>query len=343
MNPVAIHTNVTPEYFDNVIRPARQPALLKGLVADWPLVRVAQRGDSELIEALSVNSSDAAITYAHAPHDVAGRFHYTEDGSALNFERSQMSLREFLRLLQTEAKAVRPRAMAAQGLDVRKCLPNFAAVHPLSLLPASVLPRMWISNPACVATHGDDLENLACCGAGRRRFTVFPPNQLANLYLGPFELTPGGTPISMVHLTAPDFERFPRFSEALDVAQVAELEPGDALYIPYQWYHHVEALDPINILVNYWWDPARDDLGSRWDALLHAIIALRGLPADQRSAWREIFDYYVFLEHGDPGAHLPPEMRGILGNDSPQYIAQLERDLRSNLDPSARTKVGPLK
>jgi oxalate decarboxylase/phosphoglucose isomerase-like protein (cupin superfamily) len=59
--------------------------------------------------------------------------------------------------------------------------------------------------------------------------------------------------VSMVHVTAPDFERHPRFAEAMKVAQVSELSPGDAIFIPRDWYHHVEALERFNMLVNYWW------------------------------------------------------------------------------------------
>ena len=58
----------------------------------------------------------------------------------------------------------------------------------------------------------------------------------------------------MVHVTAPDLERYPRFASALERAQEAELLPGDASFIPRDWYHHVEALECFNVLVNYWWD-----------------------------------------------------------------------------------------
>ena len=58
----------------------------------------------------------------------------------------------------------------------------------------------------------------------------------------------------MVHVSAPDFDRFPRFAAALDAAEEAELSPGDAIFIPKHWFHHVEALDLFNVLVNYWWD-----------------------------------------------------------------------------------------
>jgi quercetin dioxygenase-like cupin family protein len=38
------------------------------------------------------------------------------------------------------------------------------------------------------------------------------------------------------------------------MAMEAELSPGDAIFIPMGWFHHVEALERFNVLVNYWWD-----------------------------------------------------------------------------------------
>jgi hypothetical protein len=72
--------------------------------------------------------------------------------------------------------------------------------------------------------------------------------------MGPAHPTPAGTPVSMVHVTAPDLDRFPRFASALEAGEEAELNPGDAIFIPKDWFHHVEALEPFNMLVNYWWD-----------------------------------------------------------------------------------------
>lgn len=323
-------------------RDGGEPVLLRGLVADWPIVTAARAGTEALLSQMAAAASDAPISYACGEAAIQGRFHYTPDGSALNFARHQAGLRDFLHMLAEEQAVALPRALAAQGLPVHLCLPEFARAHPMPLLPGTVLPRMWICNRAEVATHNDELENIACVVAGRRRFTLFPPEAIGDLYMGPFELTPGGTPISMVHVSAPDLERYPRFARALEVAQVAELEPGDVLYVPYQWYHHVAALDSINILVNYWWDRARQDLGSPWDALLHGMIALRGLPPDQRRAWKAAFDHYVFLENGNPGDHLPADMRGVLGEAGIARIAQLKRDLIHNLTDGQAARAGPL-
>ncbi len=82
-------------------------------------------------------------------------------------------------------------AMAVQSEDIAELLPQFAAENRLALV-RGVRPRIWIGNRIRVAPHYDLKENVACCVAGRRRFTLFPPDQLANLYPGPFELTPGG-------------------------------------------------------------------------------------------------------------------------------------------------------
>lgn len=342
MKALPVRDGVTARIFDEEIRPALQPVVLKGYVAHWPIVQAARVGDAALAAAIGANASSEPVMFSSLPPEEHGLFHYAPDGQ-LNFTRHEAPLALFLQYLLAENQQPLPRTLAAQGVNVTRFVPGFDKAHRLDLVPAGTTARMWIGNRACVATHGDDLENVACVVAGRRRFTLFPPEQIANLYLGPFELTPGGTPISMVHLTEPDLERHPRFAKAQKAAVYADLEPGDALYVPYQWYHHVQAFEPVNVLVNYWWSPAREDLASPWDALLLGMLALRELPADQREAWRALFDHYVFKTAGDPGEHLPEDLRGVLGELSGARIRELLADLRANLDPASAEKRGPLR
>ena len=40
------------------------------------------------------------------------------------------------------------------------------------------------------------------------------------------------------------------------MAQVALVEPGDTLYIPPLWWHHVESYG-FNVMVNTWYDDTR--------------------------------------------------------------------------------------
>jgi len=147
---------------------------------------------------------------------------------------------------------------------------------------------------------------------GRRRFTLFPPEQIDNLYPGPLEPTPGGQVVSVVDFERPDFERHPRFRDALASAQTAELEPGDAIFIPSMWWHHVRSLEPFNVLVNYWWRSVPSFLSSPLPALQHAMWALRDLPEREKKAWAKIFEYYVFGPGERAGQHLPDAARGEL-------------------------------
>lgn len=335
MRAVEVWRDVTPEIFHQRIRPAGAPAVLKAVVGDWPIVRAAQAGGAAAIDYLATMATAEPVPVVRAPPEAQGRLHYDADLNALNFARGAAPLNDFLRALRIEAAKTTPDTLCVQGVTAPRHLPGFAAAHPFALPPAGAIPRLWIGGAAKVATHHDPSENIACVAAGRRRFTLFPPDQIGNLYMGPFHLTPAGTPVSMVHATDPDLETYPRFASALDAALVAELEPGDGLYIPYQWYHHVEALDGLNVLVNYWWDEARTDVGSPFDVLMHGMMTLRNLPADQRAAWRALFEHYVFLTGDDPSAHLPTHARGILEASAPEDVARMRQVLIAKLRQAA--------
>ena len=166
---------------------------------------------------------------------------------------------------------------------------------------------------------------------GRRRFTLFPREQFRNLYLGPIDNTPAGRAVSMVDFHAPDFARYPGFREALRHAQVVELEPGDALYIPSMWWHHVEGLAPFNVLVNYWWRDTPRWLGQPQDALNHALMAIRDLPADERAHWRDMFDHYVFGDPDAARAHIPEGARSVLDPLTPDSAARIRAFLLRQL------------
>jgi len=115
-----------------------------------------------------------------------------------------------------------------------------------------------------------------------------------------------------VDFNDPDYQRFPKFRQALESAQVVELEPGDAILIPSMWWHHVEALEPLNVLVNYWWRDTPRYLGGPLNVLQHAILGLRDLPPEQREVWKQLFDYYVFNPDPEHIAHIPEQARGVL-------------------------------
>lgn len=243
----------TPEQFRRDIVPDGRPAVLRAVASHWPLVVAARKDPHEAMALLASHATGALADVLRADPSEGGRFHYRPDGS-LNFVRGRGNIAGILAGLREQEGADRPNAMAAQGLIAELYLPGFAKAHPMPLVPASAEPRLWIGNAAKVAIHNDPVDNVAVVAAGHRCFTLFPPEAEPNLYMGPQHPTPAGTPVSMVHVTAPDLDRFPLFATALESAQEAVLSPGDAVFIPRDWFHHVEALDRFNLLVNYWWD-----------------------------------------------------------------------------------------
>ena len=228
--------------------------MLRGIARDWPLVIAARQDANEAMSLLEKGANAHMANVLRADPAEEGRFHYGEDLKSFNFIRGQGNVAGIIAALREQESNYRPFAIAAQGLPADRFFPGFPHTHPMPLVPAE--PRLWIGNAAKVATHNDPDENVAVVAVGRRRFTLFPPSAEPDLYMGPHDPTPAGARISMVHVTAPDLDRYPRFASALEVAQEAELSPGDAMFIPRDWYHHVEAIDRFNVLVNYWWDAA---------------------------------------------------------------------------------------
>ncbi len=332
---IAEVTGIDRADFDAEVRAARQPVVLRGLARDWPAVQAARTSDEALVAYLKRFSHANPVNAIVGAPEIEGRFFYTPDLTALNFTRGKSTLDPFLDRLLRDRDVDRPYAMAVQSIPAPDLLPGFAQENATTLVDAAIVPRLWLGNAIRVATHYDLMENIGIVVAGRRRFTLFPPDQIANLYMGPYELTPAGTPVSMVDPDAPDLERYPRFADAMAHAQAATLEPGDAIYIPFHWWHSVASLAPVNILCNYWWNPAPAGMASPYDALLLALFSLRTLPDDQRAVWRTIFDHLVFHANGDPVAHLPPSVRGVLGGADREGFERMRATLLQSLGQSA--------
>jgi hypothetical protein len=296
---------LTARQFHQEIVEAGQPVVLRGLVAQWPVVAAATSSPRQFADYLLGYDSGLDMRAMIAPPAARGRFFYNQDVTGFNFRTESIKLAGALDLLLRGASGEVGPALAIQSVQVT------------------------------VAAHHDPSENIACVVAGRRRFTLFPPEQVANLYPGPFELTPAGPTISMVDFDEPDRVRFPNFAKAERAALIADLEPGDAIFIPYLWWHHVRSTEALNMLVNYWWSPPTAATGFPLEALLHAMMAVRDLPPKHRRAWGAMFDHYVFNPE-TAGTHLPSQRRGIQASPaSPETVAQARELLARSLGRSS--------
>lgn len=327
--------NVNRAVFENEILPANRPAVLRGLLGDWPAVKAGRESLASVVEYFKRLDKGGTVTAMVGPPEIEGRFFYSDDFQQFNFDSKTVSIATALDTFVSLAEDSQPHAIALQALHVPDTMPMFLGDNTMPLLDSDIAPRMWISNRSIVAPHFDNNHNLACVVSGSRRFTVFPPEQVSNLYIGPLLKTPGGTPISVVDLREPDFTRFPRFRKALESAEEAVLEPGDAVYIPILWWHGVESLEPLNILINYWWNDITPAHQKPILALMHSVALMSGLPADQREVWHRFFNHFAFQSDGDPAAHLPPDVRDVLGSlssaDRDQVLAFIAERLKTLL------------
>jgi hypothetical protein len=316
-----------------------RPAVLRGLVSEWPAVNIGRRSATELAQYLQSFDNGTPVDAIMTPPDAEGLVFYDETMSGFNFARNRLPLAAVAQQVLRYGAFPRPPAVAAQSALIRDCVPGFAQENRLSCIDAGIAPRIWLGNAITTPTHLDEWNNIGCVVSGRRRFTLFPPEQIENLYIGPLDFAPTGAPMSLVRLRNPDFDRFPKFRQALAAAQTAELEPGDALFIPPLWWHNVESLQPFNLLVNYWWGAATavaTATDSAFDSLIHAILNLRSLPPGAREAWRALFDHYVFGSQASAVEHIPAHRRGILGEVSAEDTARLRAYLAERLTPGSR-------
>ncbi|QDS17737.1 cupin-like domain-containing protein [Xanthomonas arboricola] len=301
-----------PQQLDPAVLRSTMPLVLRGLVRDWPLAQAGATSAQAAAAYLRGFDRGEAVVAQVGPPDIGGRFFYNADMSGFNFRPERVPLGVLLETLLRDLHNPKPPAIYVGSTTLDTYLPGLRAHNPIALPQREPLASIWIGNRTRIAAHQDLPDNLACVVAGRRRFTLFPPQQLANLYIGPLDLTPAGQPVSLVDIAAPDLQRFPRYAQALEHALVAELEPGDALFIPSMWWHHVEALTPFNVLVNFWWRQSPAYMDSPMNALMLALLTLRDLPAEQRAIWRDVFDHYVFDADADTAAHMPESARGVL-------------------------------
>jgi hypothetical protein len=320
MTAIPEQQGCTPEAFEAIARSCR-PVVFRNLVTHWPLVEAASRNPAAACDYLMRFDAGRTLDAFFGPPEIAGKYYYGEGPAGFNFERRTLRFAEVLRILLDGAPG--SPSVYAGSLPVEEYLPGFAREHAMPLLPPSVGARLWVGHASKVAVHYDAMDNIACVVAGRRRFTLYPPEAIAKLYIGPIDHTMAGQPVSLAASSPPDPARYPLFEAVRDTALVADLEPGDALYLPKLWWHGIDATAPFNGLVNYWWDGFRTGPDAPYTALLLAMIAIAERPQAERAAWKAYFDHYVFRPEGHPLRHLPPEKHGILGPLKPDNYGRI--------------------
>ena len=331
----------TPNNIPDEVYTSTEPIILRGLVKDWPLVKAGLDSNEKAIDMLKsfYSGKPSSVYFGDAG---INRFAYNEDISKLNFEIRKAQIDEILdEIIFTINDPLPPiRYIASNIIDIY--FPKLIEEHNLPFdgnyfkeTPfeyADPLKGIWIGNKTLSPCHYDAQSNIACVVVGKRKFTLFPPEQIHNLYPGPLELNPGGPAITMVDFDRPDFDKYPRFRDAIPTGQVADVEAGDAIFIPCMWWHQVQSLSTFNVLINYWWNSFPKIRGQAMNALKLALLSIRDRPEQERLAWKHLFDYYVFGEADRAGEHLPDAARGLLGPIDDNAARRLRAELLQKLN-----------
>lgn len=286
-----------------------EPIIFRGLVSDWPLVKKASISDQAAVSYINQSYTGEAVTAFMAKPEAKGRIFYNDAVDGFNFVQSKVYLDDALNKVLEVAEHLNAPTYYVGSLETHHHLPTLAKENALQFKQDEVRQSIWLGNRSVIAPHYDFPDNLACCVIGERTFTLFPPQQQRNLYIGPLDFNPAGQAISMVNVQAPNLQQHPKFEQAMQAAKVATLHPGDAIFIPSMWWHSVESKSSLNGLVNYWWRNTPSYLGVPTHALLHAILSIKHLPKAQRETWQNMFNDYVFDQPDDFYEHLPEHLR----------------------------------
>lgn len=309
-------------FLREVAEPCR-PVVIRGLVSAWPVVQAAGRSAVDFKDYVSRFGAAGEVEVFIGEPRIEGKYYYGENLQGFNFSRVRMQLVDAIERIVATSNRAGERTMYVGSLPTERYLPGLAAENPLPILKAGIAPRIWLGHASNVSAHYDTMDNVACVVAGERRFTLYAPEMIDRLYIGPIDYTMAGQPVSLAASAAADDERYPLFREVRHQALVAQLRPGDAIYIPKLWWHQVEAISPFNALVNYWWDAFSAGPDAPSVALLLGMITIAERPPAERQAWKAFFDQFVFRSKGHPLAHLPDSQHGVLGPLKPSNYQKI--------------------
>jgi ribosomal protein L16 Arg81 hydroxylase len=220
--------NLSREEFLESYYAANRPVLIQGLLVDWraphlwtPNYLKSVAGD-EIIEFMAGRDVDPNCDANAAKHRSESRFadfidkvysgkmtnDYYMGASNVFFQKTagQSLLKDF----KPFAEYLHPSS------DGRQCF-------------------LWFGPAGTVTSLHHDTSNILMAQVrGRKRYRLVPPCQTEYVYhrSGVF---------SDVDCEHPDYRHYPKFRQAV-VTEVV-VEPGEVLFMPVGWWHHVRALD----------------------------------------------------------------------------------------------------
>ncbi|MGG1948161.1 cupin-like domain-containing protein [Trinickia sp. NRRL B-1857] len=251
-----------------------QPAIITDALADWQL-------DTRWTpDALARMATDRRIVSSRAD-DGRYRFAPSDEGAQSNvFENSEVEFGEAARRLLDPDDGDTVYVMQQ---SIPEKLPELLehVVVPPWITGQHPAINLWFGRRTATQLHFDHSNNFFAQLYGTKEFTLFAPADSEHLY--PYHHDSATSHLSYVDLDDPELDKHPRFARA--VADRFTMQPGDLLFLPAFWWHHVRA-PGVAVSVNFWWAP-------RWTQIVASDNSMRALSnlyaVDRLKTFREAF------------------------------------------------------
>src|SRR4051812_48771268 len=125
LRPIREWHDVDARVFRDDIVPLYSPAVLRGVIGQWPAVARARTSPDALSRYLAGFDRGAPVDLLVMPPNIRGRLFYNDDMSGFNFTRSKAPIGEISDKVLRYAKFERRPAIVAQSALIADCLPGF--------------------------------------------------------------------------------------------------------------------------------------------------------------------------------------------------------------------------
>ncbi|PTL82678.1 cupin-like domain-containing protein [Vitiosangium sp. GDMCC 1.1324] len=285
----------------------REPVFLKGMLDSCPLLKEFQSRSTldARISVLGEYFQDRTVDFCVLPPESGG--HYLPElvstlGHGDDVAVQGVPFSEFARRLKA-APTTGEYVYMQDGVLEQELVRGALQFDFLKFSnPIGARSKFWVGSDGQVFNlHYDDFINFICMFEGTKRVTMFPPEQMPNMYHAPYDILCGYAPTTHVQLLKANFDHYPKFRTALQEAYVAVLEPGDVLLIPPFWWHHVESFSPMHVMVNNFISTVPFAVSLElWKCLSEAIRALAPATPAERARVRESFQRAVLADIDTP-------------------------------------------
>ncbi|XP_015589895.1 jmjC domain-containing protein 5 isoform X2 [Cephus cinctus] len=237
--PVTLYNEPSMETFYREIFMPKIPAVLEGCMKHWKALELWQNPDY-LIRIAGIRT---------VPIEIGSR--YTEE----DWTQHLISFSDFIRShicgKSDKVGYLAQHQLFEQIPELKDdfAIPdycNFSDTEDEASIPDI---NVWFGPNGTVSPlHYDPKNNLLCQVFGYKRIILYSPEDSLNLYPYDTRLLSNTAQVDPMN---PEFEKWPNFKKAK--GSLCYLGPGEMLFIPPGWWHHVVGLTP-SFSISFWWN-----------------------------------------------------------------------------------------